>query len=99
MASRDTRLSRLPDDPDSLRQLIAAKEARIAILEEQLRLATHQRFAPKSEKLASLDQHELFNEAEALTPLEALQNLRLAAAQKGIPPSDQRAGKTGSLPS
>jgi transposase len=69
MASRDTRLSKLPDDPDALRQLIAAKEARIVILEEQLRLATHQRFAPKTEKLVSLAQHELFNEAEALTPL------------------------------
>jgi transposase len=69
MTSRATRLSKLPDDPDTLRQLISAKDARIAILEEQLRLATHQRFAPKSEKLASLAQHELFNEAEALTPL------------------------------
>ena len=46
---------------------ITSQRALIAILEEKLRLATHQQFAPKSEKLASLGQHELlFNEAEAL---------------------------------
>lgn len=91
MASRDTRLSRLPDDPDSLRQLIAAKEARIAILEEQLRLATHQRFAPKSEKLASLDQHELFNEAEALTPLSDVEPA--PAAEIAVPAHTRERGK------
>ena len=41
--------------------------ARIKILEEQLRLATHKQFAPTSEKLASLGHPDLFfNEAEAL---------------------------------
>jgi transposase len=46
---------------------IVSKNALIAILEEKLRLATHRQFAPRSEKLASLGQHELlFNEAEAL---------------------------------
>jgi transposase len=45
-------------------QLIAAKDARIAILEEQLRLATVKTFAPKSEKLSALAQLDLFNEAE-----------------------------------
>jgi len=50
----------------SERDEIAALKARIAILEEQLRLATVKQFAPKSEKLASLAQLDLFNEAEAL---------------------------------
>lgn len=54
------------DDVDALKQLIAAKDARIAILEEQLRLAAVRTFAPKSEKLSSLAQFDLFNEAEAL---------------------------------
>lgn len=45
-------------------QEIAALKARIAILEEQLRLATVRTFAPKSEKLAALAQLDLFNEAE-----------------------------------
>jgi transposase len=40
--------------------------ARIKILEEQLRLATHRTFAPSSEKLSSLGHPDLFNEAEAL---------------------------------
>lgn len=51
--------------PTSERDEIAVLKARIAILEEQLRLATAKTFAPKSEKLASLAQLDLFNEAEA----------------------------------
>lgn len=47
------------------REEIAALKARIAILEEQLRLATTKTFAPKSEKLSALGQFDLFNEAEA----------------------------------
>ena len=47
--------------------MIAGRDAHIAILEEQLRLATHKQFAPSSEKLASLGHPDLFfNEAEAL---------------------------------
>jgi transposase len=46
---------------------VTSQRALIAILEEKLRLATHQQFAPKSEKLGALAQCELmFNEAEAL---------------------------------
>jgi transposase len=52
------------DDIDALKQLVAAKDARIALLEEQLRLAAVKVYAPKSEKLASLAQFDLFNEAE-----------------------------------
>jgi transposase len=52
------------DDIDALKQLVAAKDARIAILEEQLRLAAVKAYAPKSEKLTSLGQFDLFNEAE-----------------------------------
>jgi hypothetical protein len=36
------------DDIDALKQLLAAKDARIALLEEQLRLAASRIFAPKS---------------------------------------------------
>lgn len=50
----------------SERDEIAALKARIAILEEQLRLATVKAFAPKSEKLSTLAQFDLFNEAEGL---------------------------------
>lgn len=49
----------------SEREEIAALKARIAILEEKLRLATVKTFAPKSEKLTSLAQLDFFNEAEA----------------------------------
>lgn len=54
------------DDVDALKQVISSQAARIAILEEQLRLAAVRTFAPKSEKLSSLAQFDLFNEAEAL---------------------------------
>ena len=54
------------DDIDALKQLLAAKDARIALLEEQLRLAASRIFAPKSEKLMALGQLHLFNEAEVL---------------------------------
>ena len=59
------------DEIAALKALIAGKDALIAILEEKLRLATHQQFAPKSEKLASLAQLNLFNEAEALAGADA----------------------------
>ena len=55
----------------ALKAQISARDALIAILEEKLRLAAHQRFAPTSEKLASLDQMNLFNEAEAASTSEA----------------------------
>jgi transposase len=60
----------------SLKVLLAERDttvtslrALIAILEEKLRLAAHQRFGATSEKLSALDQMNLFNEAEtAATP-------------------------------
>ena len=51
--------------------LLVSKDALIAILEEKLRLAVHQRFAPTSEKLSTLAQLNLFNEAEAAAPAQA----------------------------
>ena len=53
---------------EALNQLAAAQAARIAILEEQLRLAVHQCFAPESEKSSPLDQPDLFNEAGVAAP-------------------------------
>ena len=55
----------LPDDVAALKALVGVRDHRIAVLEEQLRLAIHKLFAPKSEK-ADPDQLGLFNEAEAL---------------------------------
>ena len=49
----------------TLKALTAAQAARIAILEEQFRLAAVKAFTPKSEKLSALAQMDLFNEAEA----------------------------------
>jgi len=54
------------DEIATLKALNAAQAARIAILEEQLRLAAVKAFAPKSEKLSALAQMDLFNEAERL---------------------------------
>jgi transposase len=61
----------LPDDPSVLKKLVSEKSAlvremelRIAVLEEELRLARHKRFGASSEK-ADPDQLGLFNEAEA----------------------------------
>lgn len=65
MGTSDTSPASSNDEIASLRSLLAAKDARIAILEEQLRLAAVKQFAPKSEKLSALAQMDLFNEAEA----------------------------------
>jgi transposase len=51
---------------ETLKQTLHARDQRIAILEEKLRLALHKRFAASSEK-ASPDQPDLFNEAEAIS--------------------------------
>ena len=53
----------LPDDVGALKALISARDLRIAVLEEQLRLATHKRFGSSSEAFDP-DQLGLFNEAE-----------------------------------
>lgn len=66
MATSDTSPTNERDDVHALKQLVSSQAARIAILEEQLRLANVRTFAPKSEKIASLAQLNLFNEAEAL---------------------------------
>ena len=55
--------SKLPDDVGALKALISARDIRIAVLEEQLRLATHKRFGSSSETFDP-DQLGLFNEAE-----------------------------------
>jgi transposase len=63
-----------PDDIHSLKALLLEKDRclnekdkRISLLEEQVRLLKHKRFAASSEK--SDDQAELFNEAEAAEPV------------------------------
>ena len=55
----------LPDDVGALKALISARDVRIAVLEEQLRLAVHKRFGSRSEAF-NPDQLGLFNEAEEI---------------------------------
>ena len=78
------------DEIASLRSLLAAKDARIAILEEQLRLAAVKQFAPKSEKLSALAQMDLFNEAEALG---AKPDAETQAAEITVPAHARARGK------
>ena len=66
----------LPDDVGALKALVGErsaqlreKDVRIAVLEEQLRLAVHKRFGSRSEAF-NPDQLGLFNEAEATVPEE-----------------------------
>jgi hypothetical protein len=49
MGDPGTSTAQKGDEIAALKALIAGKDAHIAILEEKLRLATHQQFAPKSE--------------------------------------------------
>ena len=74
----------------SERDEITALKARIAILEEQLRLATVKQFAPKSEKLSVLAQLDLFNEAEALGAEPASE---AQAAEITVPAHTRERGK------
>jgi len=78
------------DEIAALKALIAGKDAHIAILEEKLRLAAHQQFAPKSEKLSSLAQLHLFNEAEALG---AKPDSETQAAEITVPAHTRERGK------
>ncbi len=59
--------AKLAEENDALKAMLAAKDQKIAALEEELRLALHKRFAASSEK-ASADQLNLFNEAEVTAP-------------------------------
>jgi transposase len=56
-----------PDDILSLKALLLEKDKRISLLEEQVRLLKHKRFAASSEQ--SDGQSELFNEGEAAEPV------------------------------
>ena len=60
VSTSDTSANVANDDIASLKALLVTKDALIAILEEKLRLAVHQRFAPTSEKLSALAQLNLF---------------------------------------
>jgi transposase len=78
------------DEIATLKSQISAKDALIAILEEKLRLATVKTFAPKSEKLSSLAQLHLFNEAEALG---AKSDTETQASEITIPAHTRERGK------
>lgn len=67
MGTSDTSLTPERDELAALKAENTGLAARIKILEEQLRLATHKQFAPSSEKLSGLSHPDLFfNEAETL---------------------------------
>ena len=55
---------KLPDDVAVLQAMVGERDLRIAVLEEQLRLAANKRFGASSEK-TDPDQLGLFNEAES----------------------------------
>ena len=65
---KDEEINALPNEPALLKSLLCEQAARLLFLEEQFRLAQHQRFGKSSEK-ADKDapiQGDLFNEAEVL---------------------------------
>ena len=67
MGTSDTSPTPDRDEIAALRAENTGLTARIKILEEKLRLATHKQFTPSSEKLSGLGHPDLFfNEAEAL---------------------------------
>lgn len=86
----------LPDDIGALKSIIGEQELRIAVLEEQLRLAAHRRYGASSEK-ADPAQLGLFNEAEALTGEDA-QSASVAPAKDGITVSEHARAKGGRKP-
>ncbi len=61
---QDMDLNNLPEDVDTLQQLIIDQAAELLSLQEQLNLALHRRFGKSSEKHPG--QHELFDEPEQL---------------------------------
>jgi transposase len=85
---------------DEAQQHIATLTERIALLEEQFRLAQLKRFAPKSEKQAD----RLFNEAEQIAAAEAgtsgeEADAPFALPETGLPPAGEAArGKRGRKP-
>ncbi len=82
---------KLPDDVGALKALISARDVRIAVLEEQLRLAIHKRFGSSSETFDP-DQLGLFNGAEASAPEE----LEPSAADITVPEHTRK--KSGRQP-
>ena len=98
MGTSDTSLAPERDEIAALKALIAERDttvtsqrATIAILEEQLRLATQKQFAPSSEKLAALGHPDLFfNEAEALGTKPATE---AQAAEIVVPEHTRERGK------
>ena len=61
---QDLDYDNLPQDIDTLQQLIISQATELRSLQEQLNLALHRRFGQTSEKHPG--QHELFDEPEQL---------------------------------
>jgi len=62
-------LESLPDDPDKLKSIIMELSSRVAALEEYVLLGRAKKYGASSEK--SVDQREMFNEAELSVVAEA----------------------------
>ena len=84
----------LPDDVGVLKSIIGEQEMRIAVLEEQLRLAIHRRYGGSSEK-ADPDQPSLFNEAELLSSAAVID---AQSATEDVTVPEHTRGKGGRKP-
>ena len=91
----------LPDDIGALKSMIGEKtaelrtmELRIAVLEEQLRLAAHKRFGARSEKAdpAQPVLPELFNEAESLAGASDAGDTAASDGQITVPAHTRKTG-------
>ena len=91
----------LPDDIGALKSIIGEKstqlrtmELRIAVLEEQLRLAAHKRFGARSEKAdpAQPVLPELFNEAESLAGASDAGDTAASDGQITVPAHTRKTG-------
>jgi len=83
-----------PDDIGVLKSIIGEQEMRIAVLEEQLRLAIHRRYGASSEK-AEPDQPSLFNEAELLSSAAVID---AQSATEDVTVPEHTRGKGGRKP-
>ena len=105
MGTSDTSANVTDDDVVSLKALVTEQKALvvsqaalIAILEEKLRLAVHQRFAPTSEKLSTLAQLNLFNEAEAEAAAPAQGDAPAASTQGDAPTTPEATPDVTTVP-
>jgi len=69
-ATKKQPLASLPSDPEKLKLIIMKLSSRVAALEEYVLLGRANKYGASSEK--SVDQHEMFNEAELSVVAESV---------------------------